>query len=106
MVEPIVVVELVSLKWMIAVIMLPGGSALISILWLLRMIRSEQTSQHKDIVELLQMHHEADKHGFGTKGTNEMVASIERTQKALIHYIRWGVEKMTGEVPPPPVDGG
>lgn len=102
--EPVVVVELVSLKWLIGVIMIPGGGALISILWILRIIKAEQSAQHKDIVSLIGMHGEADKHGFGTVGTNEMVASIERTQKALIHYIKWGVEKMTGEAPPPYVD--
>ena len=102
--EPIVVVELVSLKWMVGVIMFPGGSALIAILWLLRVIRNEQTSQHADIVQLLKMHRFPDEYGFGTGTTNEMIASIERTQKALIHYIKWGVEKMTGEQPPPPVE--
>ena len=101
---PVVVVELVSLKYLIGIIMIPGGGALLSILWLLRIIRAEQTSQHADIVELLKMHHHADEHGFGTGATNQMVASIDRTQKALIHYIKWGVEKMTGEAPPPPVE--
>ena len=38
---PVVVVELVSLKYLIGIIMIPGGGALLSILWLLRIIRSE-----------------------------------------------------------------
>ncbi len=101
---PVMVVELVSLKWMVGIIMFPGGSVLVAILWLLRIIRSEQTSQHADIVVLLKMHQHADEHGFGTGATNKMVASIERTQKAMIHYVRWIAVEMTGKQPPPPVE--
>lgn len=92
--QPVVVVELVSLKWMIGIIMFPGGSALVAILWLLRLMRVEQVAQRQDIVMLLKMHNEADK----------MVSSIERTQKAMIHYIRWVAVEMTGKSPPPPVE--
>lgn len=101
---PVMVVELVSLQWLIGIVMIPGGGALLSILWLLRIIRSEQKSQHAAILELIEMHRTPDDHGFGTKATNEMVASIERTQKALIHYVEWAVTKMTGESPPPYVE--
>ncbi len=103
--EPVVVVELVSLKWMIGVIMIPGGAALVSILWILRLIKAELGLGHKAIIELLKMHHEADKHGFGSETTNLMLLETNRTLKDVVYYMKWGVEKMTGEKPPPPVDG-
>ena len=103
--EPVVVVELVSLKWMVGIIMLPGATALVSILWILRIIKAELSAGHKAIIELLQMHHEADKHGFGTETTNEMLRQTNRTLRDVVYYMKWGVEKMTGESPPPPVDG-
>ena len=103
--EPVVVVELISVKWMLGFIVGTGGGGIITVIWLLRLMRNEHTIAHNDIIKLLKMHQDADKYGFGTGATNEMIQSIERTQKALIHYIRWGVEKMTGEKPPPFVDG-
>ena len=52
--------------------------------------------------ELLTMHKHADEHGFGTVTIGRLIENQDRALRAMVHYLKWFVEKQTGEAPPPP----
>ena len=54
--------------------------------------------------ELLTMHKDANGFGFGTVGLGENFRDARSTQKQLVHYLKWFVEKQVGEEPPPLLD--
>jgi hypothetical protein len=56
--------------------------------------------------ELLMMHRKADEFGFGTGALTDMVNEQRRLTQNVVHYLKWAAEKLTGEVPPPPLDVG
>lgn len=56
-----------------------------------------------DTAELVAMHKEPDKHGFGTLNTNGFVRELTVAIQSLTHYIRWDIEDRTGKRPPPPL---
>lgn len=91
--EQIVVVELVSVQWMLGIIVVSGGTGMITIVWLLRLMKIEQAQSNKGIIKLL----------VEVGKTNIVVGEVVRTQKAMIHYTRWTAQEMTGKVPPPPI---
>jgi hypothetical protein len=52
---------------------------------------------------LLDMHNNADEHGFGTGGIKDVIEDNTRAIKALTHYITWSA-RQRGQDPPPPLD--
>ena len=52
--------------------------------------------------ELLVMHKDADRYGFGTVTMTKLIEHQDRSLRALVHYVKWFVQKQTGEEPPPP----
>lgn len=86
------------------------------ILWAVRL--------HWITKRVLDMHMDPDEHGFGTEGTNSLIAdlidkqsvmhaehmgstkSLRYTIRELSHYVRWSAKHQTGKEPPPYVRNG
>jgi len=68
------------------------------------------TLKLKGIDELLEMHKDADKYGFGNVKTNQILEEMQRTNEQLmiklIHYIKFIAEQASNGkgVPPPDPD--
>ncbi len=79
---------------------------------------------HNLTLEIRDMHHAPDEHGFGTTRTNELLAIhmeneeemqrktldalkyLTHTIRELTHYVRWMSEQQTEKKPPPFVRNG
>tara|TARA_R110000803_G_scaffold117038_2_gene185585 strand:- start:625 stop:882 length:258 start_codon:yes stop_codon:yes gene_type:complete len=57
------------------------------------------------IRELLSMHRNPERTGFGTVGMHEVINRNSDVIQDLTHYMKWVGEQQTGQKPPPPISG-
>lgn len=83
--------------WILGLVLVPAVGWSLAILLILRDVK--RTGD-----ELLSMHRNPNGYGFGTINLSEMVEEQRRLTGAVVHYLKWAAEKITGEVPPPPLE--
>lgn len=84
------------IKWIAGVLVVPSIVFGFIVCSLLRDIK-------RGTDKLLEMHHNADKYGFGTVSLGEFLREMRDSFKDQNYYMKWMVEEMVGKKPPPPV---
>ncbi len=78
-------------------LLLPTLAWAVMVTWTLRSI-------HAHNVKLMHMHNHADEFGFGTTGVKSLMEQQIRATNALVHYIKWSIERQHNKKPPPPIE--
>jgi len=97
--------DIVTLKWVAGVLLLPGLSFAVIVLWLLKDIKRTSDAGLAEIVKLTKMHYEANKYSFGTGELTAYAKDQGGAIKDLVHYIKWQAKEITGKEPPPRISG-
>jgi len=85
-----------TIKWVAGLLILPLVLFTFVVISLLRDIK-------KTTDQLLVMHQNSDKYGFGTGQLGECMAQMSDAFQDQSYYMKWMVTEMTGKKPPPPV---
>ena len=96
-VKEVIVLESSVVLWILAILVPMALSWCTTVFILLRDIK--RTSDR-----LLDMHINADREGFGTVEIQASQEDIQHALRALVHYIKWTAQELTGKIPPPPID--
>ena len=99
---------------MLGVLIVPAIGWAITVSWMLMASRSRQAECLSCHAEMINMHKNADKYGFGTVELRAMesrnqtllenlIKDNTRALREVSHYIRWSIENATGQKPPPPM---
>lgn len=97
------------LQWIFGVLIIP---LIVWCFW----ITTKVGSMLRITKETLDMHKDADRHGFGTRETNRLLTEshaqlkegskqMTAAMREMAHYMKWFCKAQTGEEPPPPVEG-
>jgi len=90
--------ELIFYAKMFGILGIPLAMALFG--WLFAL---DQRTRHIQRVgdELMDMHENPEKTGFGTVGMERVIQDDTRALREMSHYVRWSTKEQTGKDAPP-----